>query len=61
MNAGEPLTIEDINDLIREVHLNGDGSIDYEEVSVRLSPCAVSAPDPVEVSSRRVIVERYKP
>ena len=31
MNVGEPVTIGDINSLIKEVDTNGDGVVDYNE------------------------------
>ena len=31
MNVGEPVTMDDINQLIQEVDLNQDGELDYEE------------------------------
>jgi len=31
MNVGEPVTIEDVNGLIKEVDSNGDGAVNYDE------------------------------
>ena len=31
INVGEPVTIDDVNTLIKEVDRNGDGKVDYEE------------------------------
>jgi len=31
INVGEPVTIEDVNELIREVDLDGDGVVNYDE------------------------------
>ena len=63
MNVGEPVTIQDINQLIREVDHNGDGAVDYEEFAKVVSSekpvtngmTAAAAAKPAGKSRRRFL------